>query len=191
MPIKAWCLLLVLAGTRTWFPDYPLEKCQVTRFGDASVDVCVISAPAAGEKKRAFSLRVTDPSRLDPATKEHALLLPTVALKADDGEYAHYEMFSVLPVTEDDALIFVPIVVGVPDRPTDGRALLFHLSVSAKRLTKVWDAPRCGAGCAHQGLSLRYRKDEAKKQVFVEQRAKAGTRSIELEWDGKRLVVPK
>ena len=173
---------------KDWFWDHELTNCHAYKFKSGYFMVCVNSLPA-GEKKRTFEIVVTDPSKLDPKTKDHVLVTKTqVAVK--DGEYVDYEAAGIYNVADDEAVIFLSVVQGTPSDWQEGRAVIYQFSAGTKKLAQAWESGLCGANCRHQDMSMRHKKGETTWDLIVTQKGDE-TRTTELFFDGKKLKPKK
>lgn len=169
-----------------WYPDFPLEHCRVHAFGSAgSLELCARSLPAPEGRK--FELTLRDPSKLEKS--EHPLVA-RVELPTQPTEYLQYEMVAQHELSKSRFLLFVPILTGVPDRYSAGRALLYLFDAEAKTVSLATEAPPCPAGCSGQTVQLRYKPPSPEKTVLLLQTVNGETRTVTLSWDGETLKLP-
>lgn len=168
---------------KNWFPAMRLESCRPDRFGIVGdVQVCVFSEPA-GPTSRTYSLRVEDPSRLDPNDNtRHAAILST-ALTVRALEYLQPEMVASYELSGGFWLIVVPIVEGTPDRYRGKYAQLHLFDSATKKLSLVHTTTACRGDSCRQDVQLSRKKGiDTPVDVLVE-----GDARQRVVWDGRAL----
>lgn len=177
-------------GTRNWFWEHPLQNCRAYPLQPGSMDeFCAISAPpAAGNSqvKRAFSLTVRDPTRLDDnpdRNKKQHVLLAQFSVPARTGEYLHYEMVTPLPLDDTRSIILLPLLAGVPDDYRGGRILVLVYDAPARSFTVAFEGVLPANGKS-PSLQLRSRKGATHKDVMLVYQQGDTQQTVPLVWKG-------
>jgi|GEM_PF-1272952 len=175
---------------RRYFPDRALEKCGMHQpVRGKNREFCVISDPVDAHARR-FHVTARDPSRLEQKKSVHEsnhVLIAAMNLETSPGEYADYERAAIHGVPGNALLLFVPIVVGQPDKHGAARSVILVFDGKHEKFRKVWDSPVCGPVCTEQQLTLSFRKDSPDRTVEIVQTAGGQPRVSTLTWDGRTL----
>ena len=177
---------------RNYFFEYDLENCRVYRIGKKSYEFCAISSPA-GEKRRAFSLTVRDPSALDTRSKapgalqeaKHKLIAKQT-IPAGEGEYMHYELTAPIDLSDSMWIVNVPLVKGTPGDYDVARSLLYLFN--GRKFSLAFESPACSPKCKGQDLQTEGKAGSPEKTVLLIQRLGDARRTTEFKWNGKKLT---
>jgi len=170
---------------RDWFPRSAIERCRAQKLGAmGQLLVCARNA-AAGERARAWSIRIDDPSKLEGAQHKVVADFP---LAIEAGHYVDVEHVEHYELSNGFFVFMVPIVRGTPDAFDRAFVELYVLDTSAMTLQRVWKSPAC-VGCTTQTLQIASRPGAVARTVtLLQYRDIEQPRTIDLRWDGAKLA---
>ena len=172
-----------------FFSDSSVEHCKIEHAGRKSFEVCAESNPAG--RGRRFSLTLRDPSALEMGvsvqTTKHRLVVE-VEIPAKPDEYLDLEWVQWFDWVDTKHLVLVPIVHGVPGEYDHARSSLYVFDDQTRKISRVWDSPRCGPPCEGQLLQLGGKRGEAAPTVIYQQKVGGQTLETRLGWNGSAIV---